>query len=137
MAKKHTSISLNMIVSDSEEALGFYRRVFGAKSSRDELFFDTVRGGKSALFSIGDSLFAISDEKVEIGARSPITFGGTPVVIQIFVENVAEVINRALDEGAELSLPSTDEVPIVVMHGNVQFGNVTDPFCYVWSITKG
>lgn len=135
MAKSETQISINMFVSDSEEAFNFYRHVFGARSKKDEIFFNTLRGGKSCLFSIGTQMFALADEKAELGTRSPLTLGGTPFCIQIFVEDVAEVMNRALDFGAKLTSPSDADTPIVTVSGT-QFGNIEDPFGYIWSVTR-
>lgn len=134
MSKPQYSISVNMFVSDSEKALYFYEKVFGAICMEKNT--DAPKGERSARYRIGSGLFAIADENSAWGSRSPLTLGGSPVCIQLFVDDVEQIMQGALKEGAVYMSPSTIETPVLTMPGGIRFGNILDPFGYVWSISK-
>src|SRR5262245_28084418 len=87
-----------LIVDGAARALEFYRQAFGAK----ERMRFAAPGGKigHAEFTIGDSAIMLADEHPEMGYRGPYAFGGSPVSIHLYVENVDEVFPRALAVGA-------------------------------------
>src|SRR5260221_10211754 len=75
-----------LIVKGAAEAIDFYKKAFGAT----ELMRMAQPNGKigHAEIRIGDSPIMLADESPEVGARSPETFGGSPVSILLYVENV-------------------------------------------------
>ena len=129
-----TMISVNLFVPDSVEALRFYEQAFYAVSYQTN--FEAAKGEKSAKFIIGDDRFALADENRIWGSTSPITLGGAPLCIQLFVEDVQAVITQALTVGAKLIDPSTEGQPIITLSDGTQFANLIDPFGFVWSISK-
>ena len=111
-------ISVNLFVPDSAVAIKFYNKAFGAISYDENL--QEVKGERHARFRIGQDIFALADENQDLGSKSPITLGGAPICIQLFVDDIEACIQTALQAGAKLIAPS----------------NVIDPFGFVWSISK-
>jgi PhnB protein len=70
----------------------------------------------------------LSDEFPDIGIRSPKTIGGTPVTINVYVEDVDDVFTRATDAGAIGLRPVTDQ-----FYGD-RTGQFKDPFGHRWSV---
>jgi len=116
------------------EALAFYERAFGAVAGKT--WFDAATGERAASFTIGDDRFAIADENPVWGSKSVLTLGGAPFCIQIFVDDVREAANRALDAGGKVEVPGTKEQPIFTTPNGTECCNVRDPFGFVWSISR-
>ena len=128
-------ISVNLFVPDSAVAIKFYNKAFGAISYNENLH--VAKGERNTCFRIEKNIFALADENHTLGSKSPITLGGVPICIQLFVDDVDSYIKSALQSGAKLTSPSTIDVPILNMPNGVVFGNVIDPFGFIWSISKG
>ena len=113
------------IVSGAARAIDFYERAFGAK---EKMRLD--HGGKvgHAEIRIGDSPIMLADEHPEMGARSPQTFGGSPVSILLYVEDVDKLVAQAIAAGAKLKRPVENK-----FYGD-RSGSVEDPFGHVWHI---
>ncbi len=77
---------------------------------------------------IGNSFVFLADEFPEMGCRSPLALGGTPVTIHLYVEDADAVFNQAVAAGAQVRMPPRD------MFWGDRYGQVTDPFGHVWSI---
>jgi len=122
-----------MFVPDSKEAMDFYARAFCAVS--ELTVFDKEKGQNSAKFSIGTDLFAIADENWDWGSKSPLTLGGVPFCIQLFVNDVRKASARAINSGAKVVAPGTDEQAIFTVH-NTECCNVIDPFGFIWSLSE-
>ena len=71
----------------------------------------------------------LADEFPDMGARGPKAFGGTPVSLHLYVEDVDAVVKRALAAGAKEVRPVKDQ-----FYGD-RMGSVTDPFGHVWHIS--
>jgi len=70
----------------------------------------------------------LSDEFPEMKCHSPITIGGSPVSMYIYVEDVDELFNNAVSAGAKVLDPVKDQ-----FWGD-RHGRVEDPFGHLWSI---
>jgi PhnB protein len=70
----------------------------------------------------------LSDEAPEWGARSPQHYGGSPIRILLYLENVDAVVERATAAGAKLVRPLKDE-----FYGD-RTASVLDPFGYEWHV---
>ena len=92
-----------LIVNAADAALEFYKNAFGAT----ERLRIPAPGGKigHAEITIGDSPIMLADEHPEIGARSPQSFGGSPVSIMLYVEDVDAFVKRAVAAGAKVVRP--------------------------------
>src|SRR5258708_36563331 len=81
-----------LIVKGAAQAIEFYKKAFGAK----ELLRMPQPGGKvgHAEIKIGDSIIMLADESPEIDARSPRSFGGSPVSSLPYVEHGRAIFNQ-------------------------------------------
>jgi PhnB protein len=115
-----------LIIDGAAQAIDFYKKAFGAT----ELFRMGQPNGRigHAEIKIGDSPIMLADEFPEMGYRSPKSFGGSPVSIMVYVENVDEVVNQATAAGATLDRPVEDK-----FYGD-RGGTLTDPFGHIWHI---
>jgi PhnB protein len=118
----------NLTVSDGAQAIDFYIQAFGAE--------ETVRmPGPSgevmhAELRIGDSVFMLGSEMPEMGALSPKSYGGSPVLLYVYVEDVDSAWDRAVRAGAK---PLT---PVANMFWGDRIGRLEDPFGHRWSLAQ-
>lgn len=117
-----------LCVDGASAAIDFYVTVFGA-SERMRMPEPSGKIGHAEL-EIGDSMIMLADEFPEIGIKSPRTIGGTPVTINIYVEDVDAVFDRALANGAESLRPVEDQ-----FYGD-RSGQFLDPFGHRWSVAS-
>jgi PhnB protein len=115
-----------MIVKGAAQALEFYKKAFGAT----ELMRFPGPDGKvgHAEIRIGDSAIMLADEHPEMGARSPQSFGGSPVSILLYVKDVDALAKQAVAAGAKVVKPVKDQ-----FYGD-RSGTFTDPFGHSWTI---
>ena len=113
-------------VDDAEAAIDFYGRAFGARERTRMQGPD----GKiaHAELEIGDSVLMLSDPFPQFVTRNPKELGGTSVGIFMYVENVDELFQRAVDAGATPAMEPEDQ-----FWGD-RYASVTDPFGHVWQI---
>jgi PhnB protein len=97
----------HLVVSDARKTMEFYRRAFGAEELHTSA--DPTSGKvMHATMRIGDSAFLLNDEYPEMGAKSPLTIGGTPVTLNLnfdSVEKIDAAWKRAVDAGAKVAMP--------------------------------
>src|SRR5205823_3752888 len=103
----YPSLTPYLIVSDGPAAIEFYQKTFGA-GLRLKLDAPGGRVGHAEL-EIGDSVIMLADEHPEIGARGPRAFGGSPVGLHLYIEDVDAVVARAVAAGATLVHPVEDK----------------------------
>jgi PhnB protein len=120
----HNDVSPYLIVKDAARALEFYKQAFGAT----ELFSMPHANGKimHAEIKIGDTVIMLADEAPEMGARSPDAYGGSPVMLHVYVPDVDARVQQAVAAGAKIVRPVQDE-----FYGN-RSGGLQDPFGHVW-----
>jgi PhnB protein len=113
-------------VDGASAAIDFYTKVFGAT----ERMRMPSPGGKvgHAELEFGDSLIMLADEFPEMGVLGPKTIGGTPVTIGLYVEDVDDVFERAIAEGA-VSVRGVENQ----FYGD-RAGQLEDPFGHRWSV---
>ena len=116
-----------LIVGDAARALEFYKTVFGGT----EILRMPSPGGKigHAEMQIGSSKIMLADEHPEMGARGPKAFGGSPISIHLYVEDVDAVYSRAITAGA------TEKAAVKDQFYGDRSGTVTDPFGHTWHIS--
>lgn len=115
-------------IKGATEAIEFYKRAFGAT----EVGRITMADGSVAHceLRIGKAKLMIAEENRVWGNKSPMTIGGTPVALCLYVEDVDATFNRAILEGATVSggMDVKDQ-----FYGD-RAGTLTDPFGHQWSI---
>ena len=118
-----------LAVRDAHAAIAFYAAAFGAV--RKLLIEEAdVRVGHATL-GIGAGALFLADEHPEFeGIVGPETLGGTSVTIDLEVDDVDAVVDRAVNAGATLVRPPDHPT------SGVQAGKVRDPYGHVWLITR-
>jgi PhnB protein len=120
------SVTPYLAVDDGARAIAFYKEAFGAT----EVMRMPGPGGKigHAEIRIGDSRIMLADEYPDMGFRSPKAYGGSPVGLHLYVEDVDDVARQALAAGAKELRPVKDQ-----FYGD-RTGSLEDPFGHVWHI---
>lgn len=116
-----------LIFDGAGRAIEFYRQTFGAK----ELMRFSMPGSDKighAEIEIGDSRIMLADEYPDMGAKSPRAYGGSPISIMLYVEDVDAFVKKALGAGCKLEQPVQDK-----FYGD-RSGTIQDPFGYTWHI---
>jgi PhnB protein len=115
-----------LICNGAADAIEFYKRALGAV----EVMRMPMPGGKlgHAEIKIGDSHIMLADESPENGIHSPQHFGGTPVSVLLYVEQVDTVFNQAVSAGAKAVRPPQD-----MFYGD-RTSWIIDPFGHSWYI---
>jgi len=116
-----------LVVPDAVAALRFYSEAFGA----EELFRLTMPDGAiaHAQMQINGALVMLADENRDHGNLSPASVGGAPVLMQLTVPDVDDVMARAKAGGAEELIPLGDQ-----FYGE-RSGRIRDPFGHVWIVS--
>jgi PhnB protein len=120
----HT-ITAHISVREAPRAIEFYRKAFGAQV----LGVHHTPDGKvmHASLKIGDSHLMLADEFPGM-TPAPQTLGGSPVVLNIYVENVDALFNQAVAAGAKVTVPLADQ-----FWGD-RYGQIVDPFGHHWAL---
>jgi PhnB protein len=115
-----------LVVADAARAITFYTEAFGAR----ELFRLSEPSGKigHAELALGDCEFMLADEYPDFGALSPVSVGGSPVAIHLYVADVDATMARAEALGATILRAAKDE-----FFGD-RCGMLSDPFGHRWQL---
>jgi PhnB protein len=122
----YNTVSPYLAVDDADKAIEYYKKAFGAE--------ETVRmngpDGRigHAELKIGDSHIMLSDPFPQSSTKPPTELGGTSASIFMYVEDVDAVVEKAVDQGATVTMEVEDQ-----FWGD-RFGSITDPFGHNWSI---
>src|SRR5277367_4580700 len=123
----YTSVTPYLIVGDAAKAIEFYKKAFGAK----ELLRMDSPGGKvgHAELMIGDSKIMLADVCQEKGAKCPKEFGGSPISIHLYVNDVDQTVKHAVAAGGTLTRPVEN-----MFYGD-RNGMIQDPFGHLWCVS--
>ncbi len=125
--KGYNAITPYLIVHNANEAIEFYKKIFGAK--------ETMRmprpDGKvmHAELKFSDAKIMLADECPEMGAKSPNAFGGTAASINLYIKDVDTVVEKAVGAGAKI----IKEVE-TMFYGD-RSGSIIDPFGHKWHVS--
>jgi PhnB protein len=121
----HT-LTAHLIIRNAAQAIEFYKKAFGAEVNG----VHSMPNGKvmHASLKIGDSELMLADEFPEMGAVGPEALGGSPVVMNIYVEDVDRLFNQAVAAGAKVTMPLANQ-----FWGD-RYGQITDPFGHHWAL---
>jgi PhnB protein len=117
-----------MVLRDAAAAIEFYKRAFSAV----ETFRMDMPDGKirHAEIRIGDSHIMLVDEPEEYpDMRSVQAYGGSPVQIFLYVDDVDSLVAQAAAAGAKVIMEISDRD-----YGRA--GGVKDPFGLTWWVTS-
>ena len=115
-----------LILKGAAAAIEFYHKAFGAK---EVLRIDGPGGtiGHAEVL-IGNSHVMLADEAPDMGFRGPQSFGGSPVSLVLYVEDVDATVERAVAAGGKVVRPVKDQ-----FYGD-RTGGVEDPFGHAWYV---
>lgn len=114
-----------LAVGDASGAIEFYKEAFGAtEAARIEEPDGRISHSE---VRIGDARIMVADEFPGENVI-PETLGGSPVILNLFVEDVDALFSRATAVGAKVLRPLADQFT-----GN-RNGKLEDPFGHVWLI---
>lgn len=125
----HT-VGVYLTVSGGLKALDFYKRAFGAVETEAMRFVDPSGRVAHSEITIGDSGIMISDESADYNRYAPQHFGGSPVRIHLYVEDVDAVAAQAIAAGARAIRPVADQ-----FYG-YRSGQLQDPFGHLWILSS-
>jgi len=117
-----------LIVNGAAKAIEFYGEVFGAtERSRFPGPGDTI---SHAELEIGDSIVMLEDASEFMGTQAPPAegFPGSAEYHFIYVEDTDATIDKAVNLGATLKRPPTDQ-----FYGD-RDGYIVDPFGHGWVV---
>jgi PhnB protein len=115
-----------LYVDGAAAAIDFYINVLGAK---ERMRMDGPDGKVGhAELEIGDSVIMLADEYPDMDIKGPSSFGGSPVSVMVYVEDVDKTFAAALEAGAKETRPIEDQ-----FYGD-RMGSFEDPFGHRWHI---
>ena len=122
----HHALTPYLIVDDAAGAIAFYTRAFGAQ----EIYRMPGPDGRimHAEIVIPDSPLMLTDADPARCAASPRTLKGSPVSVFLYTPDVDQVFARAVEAGAQATMPPTD------MFWGDRFAALTDPFGHSWQL---
>ena len=116
-----------LCIKGAAEAIDFYKKAFGATEVMRMAQPDGRVGHAELQF--GDSKVMLADEFPDMDFRSPQAWGGSPVHLHLYVEDVDTVFKRAVSAGAKEVKPVQDQ-----FYGD-RLGTVADPYGHVWHVS--
>jgi PhnB protein len=122
------AVSAYLIAKDATRAIDFYKRAFNA---HERLVLSEPSGkiGHAEL-DIRGTVFMLADEYPDFGALGPMTIGGSPIKMHLYVDDADTAVAQAIKAGATLLRPLKNE-----FYGD-RTGMVADPFGYSWFIAS-
>jgi PhnB protein len=123
----HHTVTPSLIVRNAADAIEFYKKALGAQ----ELMRMTGPDGKigHAELKIGDSIVFLGEEMPSMGSKSPQTLGAATGGLYLYVEDVDQWFQRAIQAGGKEKMPVTD------MFWGDRYGQFADPFGYIWGLS--
>lgn len=120
------SLNAYICIKNCADAIEFYKKAFNAEEKYRLLMPDGAIG--HAELEIEGSLLMMSEENLGWGTKSPLSLGGNPLTLSLYVKDVDKSYQQALAAGAKSVMKITDE-----FYGD-RVGQVIDPYGYKWMI---
>lgn len=117
-----------LIVRGADAAIEFYQNALGAELMERFTEPDGLVG--YARLTLGDFSLALSEEVPDWGWLSPMSLGGSPILIQLELEDCDMVVEKMLAEKAEIVIPIKDRP-----YGKRE-GRIRDPFGHLWILSQ-
>ena len=122
----YSTVNPSLAIDGAGDAIEFYKAVFGCT----ERMRMPAPGGKVAHCELqfGDSVVMVADEFPEADFYGPHKFGGTPIALSVYVDDVDETFALALEAGADPIRQPEDQ-----FYGD-RAGQFQDPWGHRWGI---
>ena len=117
-----------LVVRDAAGAIEFYVRALRA---REVVRFVNRKNGavSHADLAIGETVFAVTEEARASNSDAPPSLGGSPVVLQLKVDNVDAAFETMCTAGATIVFP-------IVEFCGERMGRLRDPFGHLWLLIQ-
>jgi PhnB protein len=128
MPESATRLVPLLVVRDAPSAIDFYVRALGAR----EVVRYMSRGRDAishADMAVGEALFSITEEARAWNSDAPPSLGGSPVVLQLWVEDVDAAFERMCAMGATA-------IFTVLEFCGERMGRVRDPYGHIWLLSQ-
>jgi PhnB protein len=125
-AKVRQTATPRLRIKNVGAAIEFYKKAFGA---REIMRFEVHGSIAHAEIEIGNSSVKLGEAAPDYGFPGPETLGGSPVGMQLYVDDADSSVARAIAAGARPVAPVTDQ-----FYGE-RSGSVADPFGYTWALS--
>ena len=100
----------HLVVKDAAKTIELYKQAFGVEEMHRSL--DPQGKIMHATMRLGDSSFLMNDEYPEMGAKAPVSIGGTSVTLNLnfsSAEKVDAAWKRAVDAGVKVVMPLANQ----------------------------
>ncbi len=124
--KGYHNITPSLSFNGTEEAMIWYKNVFGAKERTKINGPD--RKVMHAEMTIGDSVIFLAEQNPQYGNKTPQSVNGNSISLHLYVEDVDNTIRKAVQNGAKLLM-----APMDMFYGD-RCGNIEDPYGYGWVV---
>ncbi len=124
----NVALTPRLVVQDPDAALAFYREALGAEVF--ERYAEPDGHVVHAAFHIGDAVVSLTQERKKWDNNSPPTLGGSPVLLNVVVDDVDALVERFLAAGGEAVIALADQ-----FYGHRE-GRFRDPFGHLWILTS-
>jgi PhnB protein len=121
-------VSPYLVVDGAQKAIEFYTTVLGF-TERMRMPGPDGRIGHAEL-QLGDSVLMLADEFPDADAKGPSAYGGSPVSLTVYVEDVDATFERAAEAGATVVWPLENK-----FYGD-RAATFDDPFGHRWTINS-
>ena len=117
-----------LVVRDAPAAIDFYVRALGAI---EVARYVNKRSGtiSHADLALGTATFSVTEEARAWSSDAPSSLGGSPVVLQLRVERVDELLGRMRAAGATVIFGLTDFC-------GERMARLRDPFGHLWIVSQ-
>jgi PhnB protein len=122
----YANVTPYLIVEGGSKAIDFYKEAFGAVERMRMPQPDGKLG--HAEIQIGDSVVMLADAVPKMDVKAPGAYGGSPVHLLLYVDDVDRSFEKALSLGATVVRPLADQ-----FYGD-RTGTLKDPFGHQWSL---
>ncbi|WP_162652297.1 VOC family protein [Lentilitoribacter sp. Alg239-R112] len=128
MRTGYQRITPYLICRDASRAIDFYEKHFNAQ----EIYRLESPDGKimHSELDFQNCRIMISDEFEQMGIKSPLSYDGTPVSINIYVDDIDTTFNNMISDGCKTLTQIENQ-----FHGD-RSGKLQDPFGHIWHIAS-
>ncbi|MBX3232627.1 MAG: VOC family protein [Labilithrix sp.] len=117
-----------LVVRDAAGAIAYYTATLGAREL--ERYADDRGHVVHAALALGNAVIALTDEAPEWNNCAPPSLGGSPVILNLEVDDPDEVARKMVAGGGRVIFEVSDQ-----FYGHRE-GRVQDPFGHLWILTK-
>jgi PhnB protein len=117
-----------LVVRDAASAIAFYVQALGAKEISRYLH-PTKNTISHADLVLGGAAFSVTEEARAWNSDAPPSLGGSPVVLQLRVDDVKTIFEAMCRAGATVIFPLQE-------FAGDRLGRVRDPFGHLWLLSE-